>query len=473
MNEQERFDKLIRKYPHPHVGFYDRPLGTRRQFFRLLGTGLTGHFLSGSLIPTPAMAQGPVATQGTAKQVIFVFLKGAASQPDTFDFKMTPDTPSDFAPETINGIQFPVGLLPNLAQCLDKMAIIRSGFAWALAHGLAQTWLQIGRNPVSATGGVAPHVGSVVGLEKDPERRPDQILPTFIALNAANAPGAGYFPVSFGPFKTQPSAGGLTSTQHADGQARFEKRWGMLQLIDADLRGPDSPLGAPAAGMTSFYDSARNLMFNPVVDDAFTFTTEESLRYGDSAFGDACVIAKKIVAADQGTRFIQIDLDGWDHHTGIYDRNEVNGRETGQNIYAQSAQLDPALAALLGDLEADGLLDETLVVISSEFGRTIGPITNDRNGRDHYSQMFYLFAGGGVTGGKVIGETSADGAFTIDPGWSRFRDVRPEDIEATIYSALGIDWTTVRDDDPLGRGFEYVPGSAEDLYGPVDELWTA
>ncbi len=150
------------------------------------------------------MAQGPVATQGTAKQVIFVFLKGAASQPDTFDFKMTPDTPSDFAPETINGIQFPVGLLPNLAQCLDKMAIIRSGFAWALAHGLAQTWLQIGRNPVSATGGVAPHVGSVVGLEKDPERRPDQILPTFIALNAANAPGAGYFPVSFGPFKTQP-----------------------------------------------------------------------------------------------------------------------------------------------------------------------------------------------------------------------------------------------------------------------------
>ena len=119
MNEQERFDKLIRKYPHPHVGFYDRPMGTRRQFFRLLGTGLTGHFLGGSLIPTPARAQAPVATQGTAKQVIFIFLKGAPSQPDTFDFKMTPDTPADLAPETINGIQFPVGLLPNLAQCLD------------------------------------------------------------------------------------------------------------------------------------------------------------------------------------------------------------------------------------------------------------------------------------------------------------------------------------------------------------------
>ena len=195
----------------------------------------------------------------------------------------------------------------------------------------------------------------------------------------------------------------------------------MLELIDADLRGPDSPLGAPAAGMTSFYDSARDLMFNPIVEDAFTFTAEESLRYGDSAFGDACVIAKKLVAADQGTRFIQIDLDGWDHHMGIYDRNQVNGRETGRNIYAQSAQLDPALAALLGDLETDRLLDETLLVVSGEFGRTIGPITNDRDGRDHYPQMFLSFSpGGGVTGGKVIGETSADGAFTIDPGWSRF-----------------------------------------------------
>ena len=76
-----------------------------------------------------------------------------------------------------------------------------------------------------------------------------------------------------------------------------------------------------------------------------------------------------------------------------------------------------------------------------------------------------------MQGGKIIGETSETGSFTVDPGWSKFRDVRPEDIEATIYSALGIDWTTVRYDDPLGRGFYYVPLSEEEAYAPVDELF--
>ena len=79
-------------------------------------------------------------------------------------------------------------------------------------------------------------------------------------------------------------------------------------------------------------------------------------------------MAKKIVAADQGTRFLQITQRGWNHHSGIYDRNEINGRQVGQNIYAQTAEFDPAFAALLTDLEAEGLLDETLVLVSGEFG---------------------------------------------------------------------------------------------------------
>ena len=376
-----------------------------------------------------AWAAGPVEPKNTAKQVIFIFLEGAPSGVDTFGFKEIPGvTPADFNPDTINGIQIPTGLFPNTAQVLDKVAIIRSGLSWALAHNLAQTWFQIGRNPTSPLGAIAPHIGSVVAIEKDPERRPDQLFPTFIALNAGNAPGSGYFPIEYGPFKTIPDANGLASTMHKGGQVRFDKRWDLLQTLDAPLRGADSPLGSAVAGMSDFYQSARGLMFNPVVDAAFSFTTEESLAYGDTNFGDACLMAKKIVAADQGTRFLQITQRGWDHHQGIYDRNEINGRQ-------------------------------------------VGPVTNGRAGRDHYLQMFYLFAGGGVQGGNVIGATDPTGAFTTDPGWSRQRSVRPEDIEATIYSALGIDWTTIRNDDPLGRGFEYVPEAAEDIYGPVDELW--
>jgi hypothetical protein len=83
-----------------------------------------------------------------------------------------------------------------------------------------------------------------------------------------------------------------------------------------------------------------------------------------------------------------------------------------------------------------------------------------------------MFAGGGVKGGKVIGKTDATGSMTTEYGWSRDRDIRPEDTEATIHSALGINWTTIRYDDPLGRGFEYVPFAKDDAYGPIEELFS-
>jgi uncharacterized protein (DUF1501 family) len=105
-----------------------------------------------------------------------------------------------------------------------------------------------------------------------------------------------------------------------------------------------------------------------------------------------------------------------------------------------------------------------------EFGRTVGGLTGAQ-GRDHWMQQFALFAGAGVQGGRIIGSTDATGLQTADPGWSRGRDVRPEDVEATIYSAMGINWTKVRYDDPFHRGFYYVPDSDQDVYGPVNELW--
>jgi uncharacterized protein (DUF1501 family) len=111
------------------------------------------------------------------------------------------------------------------------------------------------------------------------------------------------------------------------------------------------------------------------------------------------------------------------------------------------------------------------VVAMGEFGRTTGPL-NTQSGRDHFLQQSVLFAGAGIRGPKTIGATDDLGRITTEPGWERSRDIRAEDIEATIYSALGIDWTTVRRDDPLGRGYEYVPFAAsQDLYGPIHELW--
>lgn len=153
-------------------------------------------------------------------------------------------------------------------------------------------------------------------------------------------------------------------------------------------------------------------------------------------------------------------------HVDIYGTANIKGN----NMFTMSKPLDDGLSALMTDLKAGGLLDDTLVVMVGEFGRTVGPLTA-AGGRDHYMQQFAMFAGAGVQGGKVLGVTDSQGADVTDYGWSRQRYVRPEDIEATIYSAMGIDWTTVRYDDPFHRGFEYVPFSDQDLYGPVNELW--
>ncbi len=471
MNERDRFEKIVNKIPHEHHSFFARPDATRRQFFRNLASGVGGYCLANTFAPSEARAQGSVEPKGTAKNVIFLFLRGAPSHVDLFDFKDLPGvTPADFAPETFNGVTIPMGLLGNTSRVIDKIAIVRSGLAWARAHPLAQTWVQIGRNPTSATGRIAPHIGSVVAIEKEPDRRPDQAFPAFIALNSSGAPGAGYFPVEYGPFKTAPTGVGLANASHPLGQQTFDARWELLQQMDGGLRGANSVFGKQAAGMGELYENARRLMFNPAVTNAFSYTDEESDRYGGTAFGNAVLTARKVIEADQGTRFIQITSNGWDHHGTIYDDGP------GRNIYNQTAEFDPAFAALIEDLDAAGKLDETLVAVCGEFGRTPGRLSSGRQGRDHYLQMFYTFAGGGVKGGTVIGSTNdtggrGPGSFTIDPGWSQLRDIRPEDIEATIYSALGIDWTTVRTDDPLGRGFYYVPLSEESVYAPVHELW--
>jgi len=463
MNPQEKFDRLVTRYPHDHTHFWRRPLSSRRQFFQLLGAGVSGCFLwpPRSLTQTPTWTAAGVKVQGRARQAIFILLAGAPSHTDLFDLKVLAGvTPNNFQPEDLNGVLFPVGLMPRIAEQFGKVATVRSVRSWSAVHGLAQTWTQIGRNPTSLSGRIAPHIGSIVAVEKHPERRPGQTLPSFLQFNVGNSPAAGYLPGEYAPLRMNPSAGGLGSTTHPAGEVRFNDRWRLLHTLDDSLR-VNSPLGKPGEDLNDFYDSARALMYNPTVDQIFRFTTADSQRYGNTAFGNACLVAGKTLAANQGARFIQINFGGWDHHGDIYSPN---------NLYAQARTLDNGLGTLIADLAAAGLLEETLIVACGEFGRTVGRLTG-RNGRDHFLQQFVFFAGGGIQGGRAIGVTNETGAFTIDPGWSRQRDVRIEDVEATLYSALGINWTTIRYDDPFRRGFEYVPFAREDTYGPIDELW--
>jgi uncharacterized protein (DUF1501 family) len=168
-------------------------------------------------------------------------------------------------------------------------------------------------------------------------------------------------------------------------------------------------------------------------------------------------------------------MGGWDHHQDIYAKSETPN-QTVPGLYNQCTMLDEGLSNLLTDLAASPgvnggtLLDETLVVWMGEFGRTVGPLTN-QDGRDHYFQHFACFAGAGAVGGKVIGKTNDTGGAIIEAGWSANRAAQYEDVAATIYSALGIDYTTVRNDDPFGRGFEYVPFAAQGYWQPINDLF--
>jgi hypothetical protein len=433
MYGEDKFRKFVEKHPHHHKTFFNRPHFTRRQFFEVVGAGVTGSYLVGQAPAAQIVQTLPVTPKGTAKNVIFILLAGAPSHTDTFDFKMVNGvTPAATKPDTFNGVVWPTGIFPKLKDNLPDFALVRSMRAWALVHGLAQTWTQIGRNPAAALGDIAPNIGSIVAIEKAPDRRAADVFPAFVSLNSNNPAGAGYLSSQFSPLRIA------------------------------------SPLGKPVEDMDDFYKAAKGLMYNNAVKQAFSFTTADSVRYGNNSFGNSCAMAKQILQADMGTRFVQITVGGWDMHQNIYG---VNGNPAqGTNIFTLGKILDDAVSALINDLKANGMFDSTLVVMAGEFGRTVGKLTGAQ-GRDHFMQQSAFFAGAGIQGGRAIGSTNSDGSATDDPGWSRARDVKPEDIEATIYSAMGINWTTIRYDDPFGRGFEYVPHAASDLYGPIDELW--
>ena len=449
---------------------------SRRRFLQIAGTGIVASYFADVI--SPRLLQGAsiapnVYLRSTAKNCIFIFLAGAPSNIDTWDLKEGAWTPTDFAPTTYSGgnLRFPQGLLPNTAQHLDKMTFVRSGLAWAAVHPLGQSWAQIARNPGGATGSIAPHIGAVVSLESQVNRQISDVLPGFIALNSAGIPSSGYLPATYAPFQVLPVSTGLPTITHPDGSARFTDRWNFLHQLDANRT--SGALGKKTLDMNNFYDQSKALMDAPGINGLFSFSADEHTKYGSSTFGDSLVIARNLVAARKGARFIQATFNGWDHHSGIYDKpaNNVN------SLYTQCAMFDPAFGALMTDLQAmpgsvsgKTLLDETIVVILAEFGRTVG-VLNNQAGRDHNLRMTTVWAGGGVRGGQIIGKTDPTGNNVIDYGWSGARDIRPEDVTSTIYSSLGIDYTTVRHDDPLNRGFEYVPFAKDGTYKPIDEMF--
>ena len=199
--EQEKFNRFVTKYPHPHRTFFNRPHLSRRGFFELMGAGVAGSFLTVKAAKgCTAQTSQNVTPQNKAKNVIFILLAGAPSHTDLFDLKVVNGTtPSGFTPTMVNGTNWPMGILPRMGGHLGDMAIVRSMNAWALVHSLAQEWTQIGRNPVAALGNIAPNIGSVVAIETAAQRTKSMVFPSFLALNSATSVGNGYLPAAYAP----------------------------------------------------------------------------------------------------------------------------------------------------------------------------------------------------------------------------------------------------------------------------------
>jgi len=441
--------------------FWRRPALDRRVFFKHTGAAVAGSFfLPGRNLET--VAQGAESPIGKAKNVIFVNMSGGPSHADTWDLKEGAWTIPAMEPTTYGDIRWARGLFPKMAEHMDSIATVRSVRAWALVHGIMQTWIQIGRNPLSGLSKIAPHIGSVVSRELGSA---GDTLPAFMSLNSGGGPGQGYLEPRHAPFYVSPGGGGLGNTASPFGQAVFDRKYGLLLDLDAETRAT-AAIGPAVGEMEQFNNTARSLMYNAAVDKVFVFDATERLRYGNTGLGNACITARNLIRSRLGARFIQITTGGWDMHSAIYTGaalNPTNANSTGRVF-------DNAIGTLLGDLKADGALEETLVLCLGEFGRTVGTL-NNQGGRDHFLTQSALFAGAGIKGKKAIGKTDATASTIVEPGWRFERQIYAEDIEATIYSALGIDWTKVYNDDPLNRGFSLVPTNQGVDFAPIHELW--
>jgi hypothetical protein len=438
---------------------------SRRRF--LFSASASAAFLAAARRGDADVTSTGVRMRSTARACIFVNLVGAPSQLDTFDPKdgswNAPDANLQQHP---GGIVLSQSMFPNLSKITNDLCVLRSVQSWEAIHDRGQFYNQTTHPANPAFIAESPNIGSVVALEKGGSGR----IPPFMALGSGGVvlQGAKFLGGRNEPLTAPSNAGGLNTLQHSGfspqtSQQRFQQRFNLLADLDAGLRSNPYDLGM--ASHAAYYTAAQQLMYDPSIAAVFQFSSDEDSRYGATAFGRSCLVARNAIQAKNGTVFVSLFSNGWDTHQSMYDSRYT------PNMYQLNGDLDRGLGNLVADLKQSGDFDSTLIVAMGEFGRTPGDL-NRSGGRDHHKDaQCALLMGGGVRGGKAVGATDAQGDQIVDPGWSQKRQIFMEDIAATIYSALGIDWTKSIADTPSGRKFEYVPFGSVGTYVPVEEVF--
>jgi len=439
-------------------------LPARRDLMKLGGYGLLGAFADHAFWPLQARAAGKANPRGTARFCILIELAGAISHTDTFDFKESAGTPRDLDVRQVNGdLYLSYRLFPQLSSQMRRVAIVRSLKSHEVVHFRGQYYTQAGRplNPAQAP--EIPSIGSVVSYELESQRRPGDTFPTYVGCNLDTS-GCGALSTGFLhprhsvlDVNLKAGVGGVA----IDGAALqlLEERYRLLQELDRVAAPSRAARDRALGSFRSFQDHAYGILRDPRWPRVFQMRAEERKRYGENEIGLGCLLARNLVTAGAGTRYIHIVHPNWDHHKQIFDH------AANANHYIRCNELDRALASLLDDLsetasprEPDrSLLEETLLVVVSEFGRVPGPL-NGIQGRHHHNLAYHaLFAGAGVKGGRIIGKTDATGERVADSGWRhKSMQTKTENIYATIYSSLGIDWKKEILNTPSRRAYRYV-----------------
>jgi hypothetical protein len=417
---------------------------TRREF---LYVGLVGGL--GLTLPHLLRREASAAIkqyeskEGKAKSVIHIFLPGGMAHQESFDPK--PYAPVEYrgpygSIETkISGVRFSEHF-KQTAQIADKITVCRSMSHGEAAHERGTHNMFTGYRPSPAV--QYPSMGSVVSHELGPRAS----LPPYVCVPSqpSSYAGTGYLSSAYGPFSlgSDPAAGNFAvrdlSLPDGIDEKRFGARRSLLETVDdhfATLEKSDV-----LDAMDTFYQRAYALISSKEAREAFAIKAEpKEIRdqYGRNAAGQRMLLARRLVEA--GVRFVSMTFGGWDHHDNI--RGAYQG---------QARQLDQAFAALIRDLDGRGLLDSTLVMLTTEFGRT--PKINQNEGRDHWPRVFsVVLAGGGIRRGSVYGSSDALGG---SPETDR---LTVEDLATTVYQQIGIN----ADKElmaPGGRPIEIVKG---------------
>jgi hypothetical protein len=399
---------------------------SRRDFLRIGALGGLGLTLPGLL-----QSEAPAANQGgrkaRAKSVLVVYLGGGLSHHDSFDLK--PDAPAEvrgtYKPIDTNVPGLRIGeLLPRMARVMNHVTLVRSGAHNNDHHETATNWALSGR--FGSAFGDYPAMGAVAAHELGFAGK----LPPYVAiprnpsftweLGKSAFLGGRYESFKTGDpnaadFKVQDVSPAETLTNQ-----RTQRRQTLLQAVDdlaRQVQGNDQ-----IATYDEFRQRAAAMILSSEARSAFAIEQENVKlrdRYGRTTFGQSCLLARRLI--ERGVRFVTVNNGGWDHHAKIW-----------EGLGKRLPEFDQGFSALLEDMHARGLLDDTLILAFGEFGRT--PKINKDTGRDHWGQAAsLLFAGAGVRGGQVLGQTDKQGAYVTR------RPVAPADVACTVFEALGID----------------------------------